>query len=396
MNETLVERAKREREAKQKWLNQYKENKEQEELEKQEKELERQEKELEARKKWEIYQQTDEYKQLKEEQTKKEKEENLKRHIRVREEGLKQIQIYREKYSMPNEPMFKVYKAIYKKEDFNVAQSIHSWVGYQINTENMLPLDEIKKMKNTRALRLNVTIHDDDHAMYTFGQRIHVYYEDIDTLVEDLVWSYNQPPGEYVEFYYHTEINNIRITTEGFLYGVDIDMDGFKIIQEKSLVDGAELYNKETIIEKNDIDKLYNLLDNEFTGMMDVGNIIINNESECTELTKRVWKLKRKVEWEYGVKFNRCSIQIQDHVNPYYNRFNIGDDLTALVCIGVPGTVFIRDGSDKKKCKIAIDSGDVIMFRRKTNDYSYKFSKNNHLYLSRFSLKFTYYKNDTN
>ena len=365
MDESIADRAKREREAREKWKKQYNEN--QKKIE-EEKALElqlREERMLEVQKEWDAYKESDEYKHNLKEKLISRNDVWEKHYQTIRQDGISLIKEYRLKYKMNTEPIWKVYQTVINKEGIGLCNKFPGWVGRQISTENMIPLNQIKTMENPKCIRFygdHCTVTDDFNAMHMFGPRLEICYNNTFNRIDDVVWSYENSSNDkhYIDFHYHTHIEDPTVQLQGFLLCSrhdDIDKDGMKIINQPSLVKNAEIFYIEKFLSKEEADELFDTLYdmNKFvhtqmyfynqetkeiesrsnhrksywlgdhaqaTGYTDQ-TIIDNDTNEKIsiptdyvkpyEFPPILWSLKRKIEKAYGVEFNGCLVGLFDN-----------------------------------------------------------------------------------
>ena len=195
IKETIKERAARERKAKEAFrIKIEKEQAEKEEKERLKREKEQAEREI-MRIKEEAYKQSDEYKE-------KKKEEYRQYLINAEELYRRDCEKVR-KYLAERKISFNDIKNNITLNDY---RKLPSWINWQFNLVNMVPLEQIENMKYKCFLIHGLKITDKYNAMYTFGPRLEI----VDSKrghnsIDDLEWAYesNKDIGG-TKIYYHT------------------------------------------------------------------------------------------------------------------------------------------------------------------------------------------------
>lgn len=371
----LKERARKEKEAREKWLASYNDAEIKQRKRKERQQKIREELMLEANKKWEAYKESDDYQRDKRMQH----EQTLANEKKVRDKAISLINEYREKYKMKNQPVWKVYQKVITTEGLNNSNLFPNWVHWQLTTENLVGLDTIKQMKNTKQIRFHghyCLVDDDYQAMYLFGQRLIVCYHNTYDPIEDVVWSYkNNNENNYIDFYYNTSHNEPNVNIMGFLLNVPtdiIDCD-LKVIEQESIINDGEIYHTKQFLNKHDGDELFQELYDKFVntkqtnlwlgdhGYSDGGDIL-----KPTEIPPIVWEIKRKIEKTYGIEFNGCLVSLYDS----YDQENIlkyKNEYTALLCLGL--SLNIKSLTNMKH-------RDLLVMRKGANPNEYYITKN--------------------
>ena len=295
---------------------------------------------------------------------------------------------YRSKYNFgPEVPFWKVWnKMSIQERDLDLDErtnqreikrrNMPEWINMQLTVQNLVPSSEITKLPNTQCVRIYCSRRSYDiTAMYHFGMRLDVCYFDTNDRIEDVVWSYQNSPEssrQYIDFYYHTEINDVSLRYSGSLLGYRkeyVRKDGLKEVPDKSLVKNGEVFYVEKFLDKEEADelfdtlydlekfKLYKLYNyNHETKQIDIrsnhrksywlgdhaqavgdtnkggggdnpdgtgdnpddnGNIaqtilVPTDYVIPYEFPMIVWELKEKIEKAYGVEFNSCLVGLYD------------------------------------------------------------------------------------
>jgi len=125
-------------------------------------------------------------------------------------------------YSMEIAPIWKVYSTIIKEKGVIICKNFPNWISWQVTTENMITLDKIRMMKETRIIRFHrdgCIATDDINDMYLFGPRLNICYNNTYEYIEDVVWSYQNSieTPNYIDFYYCTSVNDPTVQLQGFL-----------------------------------------------------------------------------------------------------------------------------------------------------------------------------------